>query len=353
MNSSKEKKRIIDLKGLVIGCGSIGERHINNLRRIGLRHIAICDTDVRKVDNLSLKYKTEKFYDLNSALDEEPDFSFVCTYPSSHLEIANKCISSKSHLFVEKPISSEINGVKKILKKAQSEELKVAVGYNMRFDPGLQLIRKKLENNLISRPLSIFAEWGHNIQFWRPGIDYKNHYILKKGSGIILDDSHEYDYMRWLLNDEVQSVYCQTQKTQSIKTETESLASIVLKFKRGTIGSLIIDYVRPSYERKCHIIGEKGSIKWEYSMQKGSWKNYSSKANSSVVINPLRSNSIRKRTLAVHSNDMYINEVKNFLNSVINGEEPLVNGWEGLKTLEIAEAALESSRKNKVVFLKN
>jgi predicted dehydrogenase len=153
LNSDTSKKKINDLKGLVIGCGSIGERHIHNLRRIGLRHITICDTDAQKVDNLSLKYGTKKFYDLNSALNDEPDFSFVCTYPSSHLEIANKCISSKSHLFVEKPISSEINGVRKMLAKAQSSGLKVAVGYNIRFDPGLKLIKKKLENDSVSRPL--------------------------------------------------------------------------------------------------------------------------------------------------------------------------------------------------------
>ena len=87
----------------------------------------------------------------------------------------------------------------------------------------------------IGKPLSILIKFGHNIKFWKPGTNYRNHYILKKGGGIILDDSHEYDYLGWLFDDEIKSVYCQTQKTNSIKTETESFASMILKTKKGLI----------------------------------------------------------------------------------------------------------------------
>ncbi len=240
-----------------------------------------------------------------------------------------------------------------MLKSAQSKGLKVAVGYNIRFDPGLQLIKRTLRRNIIDSPLSIAVEWGNNIRFWRPGLDYKNHYILKKGSGIILDDSHEYDYMRWLLDDEVELVYCQTGKMKSIKTETDSLASIILKFKKGTIGSLLIDYVRPSYERRCQIIGEKGEIKWEYTTKKSGWKDYSTKANSSVMINRLGSRSIKKNIFSFRSNDAYVNETTNFIHSVTHGIEPLVNGWDALKTLKIGLAALESARKNEVIIIDN
>jgi predicted dehydrogenase len=345
----KRTNKITDLKGLVIGCGSIGERHVNNLIKLGIKNIAICDKDKKKVDELSLKYKTQKFYEINSALSTEPNFSFICTYPDSHIQIANSCISANSHLFIEKPISSKLDGVERMLKKAQSKKLKVAVGYNMRFEQGLQIIKNELKRNSVSPTLSIFSEWGHNIKFWRPGTNYKNHYVLKKGSGIILDDSHEYDYMRWLLDDDAESVYCQTQKMKSVKTETESLASIMIKFKKGTVGSLLIDYVRPSYQRRCHIIGEKGDIEWTYYIQKGSWNKYSTRANSSVTIN-LNSHLIRKN-FSNHSNRTYVMEDIDFIKSIIDNKEPVVNGWEGFKTLQIGIAALESSKKKRVIYL--
>ena len=338
------------MKGLIIGCGSIGARHLHNLKSIGINNIAICDTDSKKVDELSKKYTTKKFYDLESALTFEPDFSLICTYASSHTETALSCINANSHVFIEKPLSSEINGVEKMLKRADAKKLKVAVGYNLRFDPGLNLLKSKLKNSTISNPLSIFSEWGHHIKMWRPGTNFKNHYVLKKGSGIILDDSHEYDYVRWLLDDEVHSVYCQTRKIKSIKTQTESIASMILRFKKGVIANFVIDYVRPSYERRCHIIGEKGDLKWEYTPKQGSWKEYNAKANSSVIVNILGHQRQQTKFL-IKTNDMYRNEIKDFVNSIMKEKNPSISGWEGLKTLKIGMAALLSAKENKIVKL--
>lgn len=344
------KKFHNDLKGLVIGCGSIGERHLHNLKKIGINNLAIFDENKRRVNELGLKYRSEKFYDLKSALSYKPDFSIICTYPDSHLRIANYCIDICSNIFVEKPLSSNLNGVEKMLKRAHSKNLKVAVGYNMRFDHGLRFLKNKLDKGVISTPLSILAESGHNIKFWRPGTDYKYHYILRKGGGIILDGSHEYDYIRWLLNDEVKSVFCQTRKMASIKTETESIASIILKFRKGTVVSLFIDYVRPLYERQCHVIGEKGDLKWKFATKRSSWKDYDSLSDSTVRINLIGRESGVNNFL-IPTNQMYLDEMTSFIQSIIEHKKLIVDGWEGLKTLKIGIAALQSARTNKVVSL--
>ena len=215
-----------NLRGLVVGCGSIGERHLHNLLRLGVSNIVICDQDKTKADLLAQKYRVQKFYDLDSALSMEPNFTFICTYPKSHLEIAKKCLTTNSHLFIEKPLASEPKGVETMLKQADSKKLRVAVGYNMRLHTSLITLKKYLRS---LKPLTIFSEFGNNIKYWRPGLSYKNHYVLKMGGGIILDASHEYDYVRWLINDDVNSVYCTTKKIDNIKTETESIASISLR----------------------------------------------------------------------------------------------------------------------------
>ena len=166
-----------NLKGLIIGCGSIGIRHLHNLKKLGLNELAIFDIDKKLVNGLSLKYKTKKFYDLNSALSFEPDFSVICTYPNLHLEIAKQCINSNSHLFIEKPISSNIRGTENMLRKAKSKKLKIAVGYNFRFEKGLKFLKEKSVESIIDTPLSASIQFGNNIKFWRPGKNYKEHYI--------------------------------------------------------------------------------------------------------------------------------------------------------------------------------
>lgn len=343
--------KILDttMKGLVIGCGSIGTRHLHNLKILGFNNVSICDTDRKKVDELSLKYGVKKFYDLDSAFSDEPDFSFVCTYPKSHIEITNMCIKNNSHVFVEKPLSSDLNGIESMLKKADSKKLKIAVGYNTRFDKGLIHLKHKLIKSEISTPLSVSSQWGQNIKLWRPGDNYKNHYILKKGSGIILDASHEYDYIRWLLQDDVTSVYCTTNKSTTIKTETESIAMITMKFKKGTIANLIIDYLRPKYERKCQIIGEKGSIHWEYVVKKSGWKNYDVKANSNVITSFVDKKKTIFDNFVIKLNNMYVDEIRDFTQAIVCDKKPLVDGWDGLKTLKIGVAALESAKTDKII----
>ena len=336
---------------MIIGCGSIGERHLYNLKNLGIENISIFDTDSKRLSSLSKKYSVKQFSNLESALSSKPNFSIICTFPNSHLQIANYCIKSNSNIFIEKPISSDILGVIKMLNSAKSKRLKVAVGYNLRFDKGLNLLKQKLQQRKIGRPLSIMIKFGHNIKFWRPGTNYKNHYILKKGGGIILDDSHEYDYLRWLFEDEIKSVYCQTRKTSNIKTETESFASITLKSKKGLVANLNVDYLRPSYERGCYIIGEKGSLQWDYNLTKPSWSTYSQKVNSKVTLQLLSKPSTVVFNNIVKVNDMYVKEIQNFLESIIHNKKPLTDGFDALNTLKIGIAALKSSNQNKIISL--
>lgn len=345
------KNNYNNLRSLIIGCGSIGERHLHNIKKIGIKDIGILDTNKTRVDSLSKKYSVKKFYDLDSALSFKPDFSIICTLPESHIPIANSCINSGSHVFVEKPLSSNLKNVIPMLKKAKTKKLKVAVGYNLRFDKGINLLKHKLQRKEIGRPLSILITFGHNIKFWRPGTNYKNHYILKKGGGIILDGSHEYDYLRWLFEDEIKSVYCQTRSTDSIKTETESFASIMLKTKKGLIANLNIDYLRPFYERSCYIIGEKGSLRWEYNLTKSAWSTYTQKVNSKVTLQLLSKSSSQVFNNIIRVNDMYINEIRNFVESIVLNKKPLVDGFDGLNTLRLGVAALESAKKKKIISL--
>ena len=98
------KNNYNNLRGLIIGCGSIGERHLHNIKKIGIKDIGILDINKTRVNNLSKKYSVKKFYDLDSALSFKADFSIICTFPESHISIANSCINSGSHIFIEKPL---------------------------------------------------------------------------------------------------------------------------------------------------------------------------------------------------------------------------------------------------------
>ncbi len=337
----------LNLKGLVIGCGSIGERHLYNLKKMGFTNIAIVDSNKSKIQDITKRYHVKGFDDLDSAFSFEPDFSLVCTFPKSHLSLAEKCLQNDSHIFIEKPISVNSSELKKFLNKADKNNKKIATGYNLRFEPGLMFLQKKLAK-IKSKPLSIFCEWGHHIKFWHPTKNFQNHYVLKKDGGIILDDSHEYDYVRWLLNDKIKSVFAQTTKASSFKTDSESLASIMLKFSSGTIATIIIDYMRSKYTRNCNLIFENMDLNWNYVPQARKSSKYNQKAKSQISIHHLNKKH-QNFNFTYNPNDMYKNELENFLLSIQKDISPKVNGWEGLETLKIGNAIKKSALTNKII----
>jgi predicted dehydrogenase len=337
------------LRGIVIGCGSIGERHIHNLKKIGIKELGIFDINKKRLAELKNKYSVNSFSDIESALEFNPDFSIICTYPESHYKFAKKCIENKSHVFIEKPISTKARKIKNLLNDAKARKLKIAVGYNLRFDKGLMRLKKKISKGEIGNILFISAYFGHHVKFWGNRRKINEHYVLQKGNGIILDDSHEYDYIRWLINDKVVSVFCQTKKLENIKTETESIASIYLKFKKGTIANVNIDYIRPNYERGCYIIGDQGKLEWRYKMLKTPKKKYMQKVETKLRKEMIYNKINKTFSEKIYVNNMYIEEMKEFLDSLQNKKQLEVNGSEGLETLKIGLAALKSAKNGKVI----
>ena len=153
-----------------------------------------------------------------------------------------------------------------MLELARSKNLVTLVGCNLRFHPGLVAVKRLLEQGVAGRIVAIRAEVGQYLPDWHPGEDYRQGYSarLDLGGGIILDAVHEIDYVRWLLGP-VRSVACFAGKLSHLEVETEDTAALLFRFSNGTIGEVHLDYVQRAYSRTCHIIGDEGTIRWDYS----------------------------------------------------------------------------------------
>jgi len=328
------------MKILVVGCGSIGERHIRNLKMLSVDKIIACDTNPDRLALIKDKYNIQETYmELQKAMDQRVDAVLVCTPPSTHIPIALEAIDYKAHVFIEKPMSNSLDGVDELIKRASKNELIICVGYNFRFHQGLKLVKEIVDRGEIGKILFARAELGQYLPDWRPWQDYKQSYTAKKdlGGGIILDSSHEIDYMRWLLGD-IEQIFCFAKKISTLEVETEDVAEILLKFKSSAIGEIHLDFVRHDYSRTCEIIGEKGTIKWSYqdrfvkvySRDAKRWKRFNIKAE---------------------PNDMYMQEMQHFLRCIDGLSAPLIDAIQGKRILEIALAAKESSEKGTAVNL--
>lgn len=292
----------IILKFHVIGCGSIGQRHIKNL--LFLKHdVTIYDTNDSLVNETAKKFHL----DIEKKINNDMDCIIICTPPSSHIAIAKIALKKNIHIFIEKPLSNSIKNISQFSTLCKSSKSKIFVGYVFRFDKGLQKIRKILLSDKIGKILSFDAYEGYYLPLWRPWQNYKKSYTSSKklGGGIILDGSHELNYLLWL-GGNIKDIFSYYRKIPSLKVNTEGLAEILLRFNSGAIGRIHLDFINPKYTRRCEIIGEKGSIRWDFStktveIQKSGNKNFS------------------KISYDDNNNEMYINELKHVI-SFISGK---------------------------------
>jgi len=331
--------KLENLRILVVGCGSIGSRHISNLKSFFPGPVEACDLDTERLSFINEKYGAKVYTDLREALEQKFDAVIISTPPSSHIPIALTSIEHDTHLFIEKPLSNTLDGIKELLEKGKKSDKVIFVGYNFRFHPGIRLVKDKVDSGEIGKILSATAEFGQYLPDWRPWQDYRKSYTAGKnlGGGIILDGSHEIDYIRWFLG-EVKEVTCFAAKISSLDVETEDVAKILLKFKSGAIAGIHLDFVQRGYTRTCKLIGEEGTIEWSFLGQ--SVKVYSKDARKWQTLN-----------INVELNDMYINEMKHFIRCIRGEEKPMINGEEGRKTLEVALAAKKSAITGKLVKL--
>jgi predicted dehydrogenase len=324
------------MKFLVIGCGSIGERHIKNLRNLSIDNILACDIDSKRINLVKEKYNAEIYKDVDEALENKPDAVLICTPPNLHIPMALKAIEYNAHIFIEKPISNNLEKVNYLLDEAKRKDLIVSVGYNLRFNQGIQLIKKMIDDNTIGRILSARAEFGQYLPNWRPSQDYRKSYTAKSdmGGGIILDGSHEIDYIRWILGD-VTDVFCFADKIGNLDVDVEDTAEILLKLKNNIIANIHLDFVQREYSRGCKIVGEKGTIVWDY--LKNCVKVYYDTTEHKLVY--------------LIKTDMYMDEMKHFIECIKGKACPLINGEDARKVLEIALAAKESAKSGRIIKL--
>lgn len=325
---------------LVVGCGSIGARHIRNLQELKAGDVSACDTDKNRLQKVKEDYSLGRvFTDLTEALEAGPEAVLVCTPPSMHVEIAGKALDRDAHVFIEKPMSNTMDGVDELIKKASKKNRVLAIGYNFRFDLGLKAVKDSISKKDFGKVLAARAQFGQYLPDWRPWQDYKQSYTARQdlGGGIILDGSHELDYLRWLVG-EVKEVSCFAGRAANLSADTEAIAEMLLRFESGCLGEVHLDFVRPGYTRDAEIIGEAGVVRWDY------------KSRSVTRYEP-GTKEWRPLAISGKNEDMYLAEMSNFISSIKGLEKPVVPGVEGMKSLKVALAAKESAATGKVVRL--
>ena len=328
------------LKILIVGYGSIGKRHTDNLLNIGKLEIIVYS---KNKESFKLVKKGVKICtSFKDALKEKPDISIICNETSFHVDTAIKLAKINSHLFIEKPLSHSLVNLTKLLKIVKRKKLITMVGCNMRFHDGIKSIKKLLDKNELGQIFSVTAENGSYMPDWHPGEDYRISYASNKkmGGGVVLTQIHEIDYLFWFFG-KVSNVLSISDKLSDLQLDVEDFSSSILKFKNNIVAEIHLDYYQKPSVRKCKIIGRKGKIIWNYENNHLQiFKNSTKKLSTKLIDKKF------------DRNKMYVEELKYFLNCVNNKKTCMNSIIEAYEVQKIAFAMKNSSNKGKKISLK-
>lgn len=341
------------MKILMIGLGSIGQRHLRNIRRIygdsvdviayrvrGLKRTFSDDMKIRENVSLEEEFCIRSYSDLEEALAEKPDVAFITNPTKYHIPCAMTCAKAGCHLFLEKPVSDSTEGIKELLQIAEEKNLKIFVGFQNRFHPGMKYVKQCLEERELGKVLSVRAVVGERLTTMHTYEDYKETYMARKdlGGGVVLNQMvHELDYLYYLFG-KPESVYAAGGIIGNLSIDVEDNCDAIYKVNTGT-GSFPVsvhaDFYQSPPSRFLKVVGEKGQ----------------------VTLDLLRAEvikSVNDVTEEIHfedfaRNDMFLEELKLFMECVEKDSEPAISLQDGLVSLEMAMAAKRSMETGGIV----
>ncbi|WP_207493413.1 Gfo/Idh/MocA family protein [Aridibaculum aurantiacum] len=322
------------MKILLIGLGSIGQRHLTNLLHLGYTDVSVVSRAGVLPDSFS---RLTCYASVDDALQARSfDAAIICSPTALHLASLFPLLRAQvPNIYIEKPVSHNLEGLDELVRLATSYTNNIVVGYDLHFDPGMQKVKELLDQNVIGKIVSVNAQVGQYLPDWRPQQDYREGMSAKKetGGGVMLDLVHEFDYLYWLFGP-AENICCQYTNSGALEIETEDVCEVLIRFSNGAIGTIHLDYLQQKMIRNCMITGHNGSIFWDLSNCRVSWINKNKQETQFEYV-------------GFNRNDRFIESMQSFLSGA---EDPrLTSLAEGLESLRWVVAAKYSAEHNSFV----
>jgi len=307
----------------VIGTGFWGRNHARVFKELEETELlAVCDVDAERAKNVANQFGVKAYTNVGKLLKRK-DIEAVsnCVWSLNLARETLKALKTGKHVLVEKPMATNVKQAEKLLEAAKKEKLHLTVGFLMRFIPGIQHMKNAIEDktigNLVCATAKRVSEWPERIG----------------DVGVVKDTAiHDIDIIRYLFTEEPIAVYAKTGNMKHKKFE--DYAQIMLTFEGGKSAFIESNWLTPYKTRTLVVTGSKAIMKLDYITQE-------------LTVEDAKE-TIQPRYPWQEPLKL---ELRHFANCILKREKPLITGMDGLKALQIAEAALKSSKIGKVVKL--
>jgi predicted dehydrogenase len=347
------------MKLLFVGLGSIGQRHLRNVKRLFGEDVELSAYRVRRLNhtfsdsmtirdgvNLEEEFNIKVFTDYFEALQNSPDVVFITNITAKHIECAMEAVQAGCDIFMEKPLSDNFDRIQELENLVREKDCVFYMGFQNRFHPCIQYARTVLAQDMLGNLLGVSNEFGERLTTMHSYEDYRQTYMAKKdmGGGPILNlQIHCFDYLQWLIGIPI-SVCTIVPETFGIDIDVEGAASSLFSFQTHQ-GKIIPVYSHTDFfqfppTHRLKIVGEKGYLDIDLN-----------KAQCYLYVEGVLKEEVCFQQFV--RNDMFIEELKDFFYCVQNRKQPDMNLQQGIISLRMALAAKESANNHNVVNMED
>lgn len=322
---------------LIVSLGSIGKRHARNLRMMFPSSQIAALRLSGKGNSGQSEHCDIELHDLDAVREFSPHAAIVASPASTHFDVASALISMGVPTLIEKPLSCSLDDASQLILQANATDVPSMVGYNLRFLPAFNTIRKLLAENALGSVISVRAEVGQYLPSWRPDQDYRLGVSANRalGGGALLELSHEIDYLYWLFG-MPDAVYAVAGIYSDLEIDVEDLVEIVMTYDNPRrIVTVHLDFIQHRPVRKCTFIGTQGRLSWD------------GIAGTVIMDGPAGESSENSNEQI--ATDTYVSELRHFLNCIQTGSDPLISLTDGYNVIAIVDAARRSAETGRAV----
>lgn len=344
------------MKYALIGCGRIATNHIKAVLNNKLELVAVCDLVPENMEALLAKHGLEKdtsiarYTDYKKMVSEHPEIRLIAIATSSgaHAEIALHCIDHGINVIIEKPIAMSIKDADEIIKRSESKGVVVSACHQNRFNIAVQKMRSALEAGRFGK----ISHGSINVR-WNRG---KSYYDQASWRGTWAEDGgclmnqciHGIDLLRWMMGNEVDTVYGVTKQQQHDYLECEDVGMAVVTFKNGAVATIegTTNVFPKNLEETLYLFGETGTVK----LGGTSTNNIDVWNFANETEDDLKNKGLEEQTSNVYGNG-HTSLYADVIDAINNKRKPYVDAVAGRNALEMVLAIYKSAAEVKPVKL--
>lgn len=332
----------------LIGCGRISTNHIQAAVYNNLKIAGVCDIVGERMESVLAKNSLNtdssiaRYLDYEQMLkDLKPDLVSIATESGKHAEIAISCINHGCNVIIEKPIAMSLFDADRIIEAARRMHVKVSACHQNRFNIAVQKTRKAFEAGRFGKLShgSIHVRWNRNQEYYTQA-PWRGTWA-EDGGCLMNQCIHGIDLLRWMMGDEVESVYGATRQRFHGYLEAEDIGMALVQFKNGAIGTIegTTNVYPKNLEETLYLFGENGTVKiggtstntievWNFA-----------DAGASDCENAI----LVEKTANIYGNG-HSHLFADVIDAIVNDRQPYVDAHAGKKALEMVLAIYKSQK---------